>query len=97
MIVSNKETSISKANELSGELIELIGKRCMEHQGDDDPAENVYLFVHTIGLLNTKVCIALQNYSYVYGIDKMTKETIFDWIKTLTSEYMANHKEKMDD
>ncbi len=97
MIIADKDKTISNAHEISKELIDILAKRCVELQGEDDPAENTYLFVHVSCLLNIKVCIALERYGHIYGIDKMPKETIFEWIKETTGEYLKNFREKMDD
>lgn len=96
MVVSNKEASILKANDISTKLLDIIVKDSVEFC-DDDPAENAYLFVHSVGSLIYKISIILERYSLIYGIDKMNKEQIHSWINMISTEYLMQHKEEMND
>ena len=94
MIVADKEKSINKANEISSKIIEMITLECSHFEFEDDPAESIYLMVHTLSILTITMCATLEKYSLTYGIEEMKKEDIYLWIKTATEEYLKQLTEK---
>jgi phosphosulfolactate synthase (CoM biosynthesis protein A) len=91
-IVENKQATLEQASQLSLELLEYIGKKCQTSSSEDDPAEHIYLAIHTISALNARVCLALEQYGKIYGIGKLDADTIHDLIKTIAKETIdLNH------
>lgn len=88
MIVADKEASIEKANEISHKLLSLITDEAKDFKCEDDPAENIYLVIHTVGSLMSKVAIALQGYGEIYGIEKLLPETSIEWISAISREHI---------
>lgn len=95
MIVQDKLASIEKANEISSKIMAVITEESKQFQCEDDPAENAYLIVHVISILTCRICLVLEKYSLIYGIEKMNKENIYTWIEAATKEYLKMNNEKM--
>lgn len=93
MIVANKEKSIALANELSKKLLAIMTEELKNFDCPDDPAEQVYLGVHTVAALFARVCISIDNFGRIYGIPKMTPEIIISWINSVAKEHIELNKE----
>jgi hypothetical protein len=89
MIVEDKEKTIQKADEIAIEALKFISKQMEEYSCIDDPAEQVYLAVHTIGNLTARMCETLDGYSKTYGIERMDKKTVLKWINAIIKAYMV--------
>lgn len=94
MIVSDKEKLLTKANDVCDKIVNLINKVAVE-VCEDDPSENSYFFIHATSLLVLRVSIILENYSLIYGIENMTKEKVYEWIKLATDEYMESYSKEI--
>lgn len=97
MIIANKAESILKANEISNKLMEIIMAEIRNFECEDDPAENIYLIVHTLSIITSKFCLVLENYSTIYGIENMNKQAAYEWIESATKEYLSSMRDKMHD
>lgn len=88
MIVKDREKSIATAHSISGDLLEMITKELKDFSGEDDPAEQIYLGLHTIGSLLARMCISIRNYGEVYNIENLNIEAIKGWIDIIFKEYI---------
>jgi hypothetical protein len=93
VIIANKSDSILKANEIAHKIMQLIKEEVLKYQCEDDPAENIYLVIHTISIVTLTICSILEAFSKTHGIDKMDKTTIYNWIESATREYLKNQKD----
>lgn len=94
-IVEDKGKSIEIADEIAMKAMRMISHELREVLGLDDPAENSYIIVHAIGNLTARMCLSLEGYRSVYGIEGMNAPAVQSWIHILTSEYLnMNQKEK---
>jgi hypothetical protein len=91
MIVKDKEETIARAIKLSEDLMNYVAKRCLESSSDndDDPAEHIYMSVHAIACLCTRLSLTLAEYGKIYGIEKMTPKQIFAWISEIACEHIT--------
>lgn len=92
MIVQDKESSITLANEISAKLLSIITEEVKNYNLSEDPAEQIYLGSHIIGSLFAKVALALEGYGKIYNIPKLTTDTISDWINVIAKENIKLNK-----
>lgn len=91
MIVRDKQATIEKANEIAGILMKRMQKEARTFKCDDDPAEQVYLAVHTMGNLIYRICFTLGGYGETYNITGLTPEIVHDWIIAIFKEYLTQN------
>ena len=94
MIVSDKKATVYKANEMSKNLLEVVSKEIMDFKCIDDPAENIYLVIHTISILSVKLFMALESYCNTYGISNITIDDIYKSTCESMLEYLEAYKNK---
>jgi hypothetical protein len=85
-IVENKEASLNKANEIASKLITFISTEMKSFECEDDPAEQIYVGVHTVGILIAKLCFSLNEYGKIYGIPKLTVKAVHEWVAEIAKE-----------
>src|SRR5260221_11266 len=88
MIVENKLNSLEKANDISSKLLSFITEETKNFDCSDDPAEQIYLGCHIAGNLIAKICISLQGYGKIYGINKMTSDFTLQYISSIAKEHI---------
>lgn len=93
MIVENKDLTLQKANDIANNLLQFIGKESKEFNCEDDPAEHIYLMLHIAAILNSKICMVLEEQGKTYGIDKLTCQAVKSWIEAIGEEYLDANKE----
>lgn len=92
MIIENQEEARNKANKISDELLTRICKDAADFGSTDDPAEKIYFLAHLTGQIVAKVCISLEEYGKIYGIENFSSESIHEWIKVITKEIIKLNK-----
>lgn len=94
-IVEDKGSSIEKADLIAMKVMALVSDEIRDHLCSDDPAENSYLAAHIMGNLYARMCLSLEGYQNIYGIDGMNAAAVQSWIHIIASEYLhANLKDK---
>ncbi len=91
MIVANQQQSIEYASEITNKLIHTINEETKKFNDEGDAAETIYLIVHTIGILNAKICLSLVEFAKIYGFE-VTIEQIRSWIELITTENISLNK-----
>ena len=61
----------------------------LELRVDEDPAEQIYLVLHTIALLSFKSIASLEGYCKIYNIEKLNKSELKKWLKMIIDEYVT--------
>jgi hypothetical protein len=92
MIIADKKATIAKADEVAIKILSLITDEVKNFKCDDDPAEHAYLTMHIIGNLTSRICLILEGYSHVYGIEKMMVDSIHSWITEIAKEHIKFNK-----
>lgn len=95
MIVSDKEASLKKANEISNKILALIIEEIKNFSCDDDPAEQIYLECHVVGNLLAKICISLENFGETYSIPNLSTKSINEWINIIAEENIKFNRSLM--
>lgn len=93
MIVSDQSATIIKANEISENIILLFIEEAKKTIPKDDPAEQIYLWCHTIGNLLAKTAIVLENYGEIYDIKNLGNKSIIEWIVKISEEHIEANKQ----
>jgi hypothetical protein len=98
MIVKDKIETLKRAEILSADLMTYVGKRCIESSSeyDDDPAEHIYMSVHAIGMLCTRLALTLEEYGKIYGIENLTAEKIAEWLSLVISEHIEFNRKPLE-
>jgi len=91
MIVRDKQATLEKANEIASILMKRLQKEVRTFECDDDPAEQIYLAIHTISNLIYRACFILQGYAQTYGIETLTIDIIYNWITEIAKEYFMQN------
>jgi hypothetical protein len=92
MIVENKEKSLYKADEISKKIMSLISNELKEFNPSDDPAEQIYICLHTVGILLTKIVTVLVGYGKIYNIKGLNEDIIYKWIGIIAKENIELNK-----
>lgn len=93
-IVSNPQKSREIADEVAKEtLLNIIDTSC-KFIPEDDPSEYIYLMVHIIGNIMSKMAISLEGYAKIYGIHDMNIKIIKEWIVKIEGEYTKAYKQE---
>jgi len=93
MIVADKSKTLEHANEIAYKIMQLVKEEVLKYQCEDDPAENIYLVIHTISILTATICSILEAFSKTHGIKKMDRTTIYILIESATREYLKGIKD----
>jgi hypothetical protein len=88
-IVKDKMATILRADEIAAKLADIIKKEADDFDCDDDPAEFIYLTIHTMGNLLAKICVSLEGYGHTYGIPSLTIKAIQEWVKVIMKDNIA--------
>jgi hypothetical protein len=91
-IVADKKSTLESANKIANILIEKMVGETKGFQTEDDPAEYIYISLHILGNIISKIIISLEGYSSIYGIDKLTSEFMQKFINEVSLEYMSVYK-----
>lgn len=89
MIVEDPKKMLKKVDEITLKIIELLKSETINIELNDDPAEHIYLAAHVIGNLTARICMLLEGYSKVYGIEAMDHKKIIDWFEYITQDYIT--------
>lgn len=88
MIVRDKKASIVKANEVASKIITMILQESESFIVEAEPAENIYLAVHIVGNLISKICMSLEGFGKIYAIPNMNSKAIKTWIDLIAKEHL---------
>lgn len=86
MIVADKEFSLKKADEISLKLIESFSKEIRELKCEDEPAENIYISIHTVCNFAARIILGLHEYIKSHGVEIMTEDVMKEWIQLVIKE-----------
>jgi hypothetical protein len=84
MIVKDKKYIVERANDITTSMLKQLIEYTRDLLLQDDPAENIYLFLYIISFFNIKLIKAIEEFCKTYSIKDMTKEKIIE----LTTEIM---------
>jgi len=93
VIVSDKKATVYKANEIAKQILDIVSREITDFKCIDDPAENVYLVIHTISILSTKLFMALEKYCNTYGVENMAIDDIYKSTCKSMLEYLEAYKD----
>lgn len=88
MVVENTELIRETANQISDKLLLLVKDNVTNPAINDDPAESIYLMLHTLSSFLAKSITTLCAYRKIYGIEKLCSEDIMDWVFRDTKHYL---------
>lgn len=91
MIIKDKELTLKEANNIADLLMKIIRKKITKFNTDDDPAEHIYLILHTLSNLHAKMLISLSGYGETYAIEHLSVDLLKKWIEKITIEYMDGY------
>ena len=86
MIVENKEFTLGLAHEMANEFLVAFGKESQKLIGKDDPAEHIYLLIHTVGYITRRSLDLVENYAKIYGIEKLDKKITAEWLAEIVKD-----------
>jgi len=93
MIVENRTRTIEKAHEIKKKLLHLIEKEIKRYNCDDDPAEHIYLIVHTLSNFLSTMLVIVEGYGKTYAIPSLTVDKLTEWMSQLSKEYIGFYRE----
>jgi hypothetical protein len=92
MIVKDKEATIRHAEDISNDVLQVFLK-ASEQQNSDiepfDPAEQIYLFIHSLAKINAKIILSLEGYGKIYAIPGLDKPIIRKWLDEIVDEIIV--------
>lgn len=88
MIVKDKQKIYEQSEVIANKILKFLVEECKLPCNANDPAEQIYLLLHTIARMNVKSIFALEGYAKIYGIGEMDKDSIHLWIDSITQELM---------
>lgn len=96
MIVKDKQETLDRASIISNKVIEFLINEMKNFNLDDDPAEYIYLWIHTIASIFAKLCVSLDGYGKIYVIPNLDINKIYEWVNLITKEYIELNKDFLD-
>jgi hypothetical protein len=97
MIVKDRVLTHEKARDIATKIIETISKESTLFNDEGDPAEQIYLFVHTIATLNAQFIMSMDGYAKIYGIPNFDGKVFREWVKKVEDEICAQNENVSDE
>lgn len=91
-VVKDAANSIERANEISKKLLKTITSEILSNETENDPAEQIFLIVHTIVSFALNMCLILEGYGKTYDIPNLDANEIKNWIVKILDEYLKLHE-----
>lgn len=88
IIPENKQEIYEEAVVLSNSIMNLIMRECLKSTNTKEPSEQIYYVLHTIARVNVRAILSLDGFSKTYGIEKMDKNIINEWLNIITKELL---------
>jgi len=86
MIVENKQLIIELAQNTAKLMLQRLVKETYALKIQDEPAENVYFYLHVTSFLYHSLIKAIKEFCATFGIEYMTQEKIIELVAEIIKE-----------